>query len=77
MVAGGRRYEDLDGGGPAYYQTRFWARVELDDFQPQDDTIGRRLVAPRDFRTALWWGATPTAGLIFDRALAIEAGLGP
>jgi ADP-ribose pyrophosphatase YjhB (NUDIX family) len=34
-------------GRPSYYQSRWWARVELDPWQPQDEMIARRLVPPR------------------------------
>jgi hypothetical protein len=34
----------------------------------------RRLVAPEEFRTILFWGAEATAGLILERGLAIEKG---
>jgi hypothetical protein len=33
---------------------------------------GRRLVAPEQFREALFWGREATAGLILERGLAIE-----
>jgi hypothetical protein len=33
-------------GVPSYYQSRWWARVELDPWQPQDEMIARRLVTP-------------------------------
>jgi ADP-ribose pyrophosphatase YjhB (NUDIX family) len=69
---GCQRVEELDGDRSAYYQTRFWARVELDDFLPEHETTARRLVSAEDFRATLWWGGAPTAGLILDRGLAIE-----
>jgi ADP-ribose pyrophosphatase YjhB (NUDIX family) len=31
-------------GRPSYYQSRWWARVDLDPWQPQDEMTGRRLV---------------------------------
>jgi len=69
---GCQRVEEQDTGAPAYYQTRFWARVELDRFRPEYEMIARRLVSSEEFRTTLFWGAAPTAGLILERALAIE-----
>ncbi len=33
-------------GVPSYYQTRWWARVELDPWQPQHEMTERRLVPP-------------------------------
>lgn len=71
---GCQRVEELDGDRLAYYQTRFWARVELDEFQPEHEMTDRRLVAPEEFRTILFWGAEATAGLILERGLAIENG---
>jgi ADP-ribose pyrophosphatase YjhB (NUDIX family) len=72
---GCQRVEELDGDRARYYQTRFWARVELRDFRPDHEMIARRLVAPDEFRTTLFWGAETTAGLILERGLAIERGL--
>ena len=71
---GCQRIEELDSDRLAYYQTRFWARVELDEFTAEHEMTARRLVAPEEFRTALFWGAEPTAGLILERGLALEQG---
>jgi ADP-ribose pyrophosphatase YjhB (NUDIX family) len=70
---GCQRVEELDGDRLSYYQTRFWARVELDEFQPDHEMIARKLVAPGEFAATLFWGAEATAGLILERGLAIEA----
>jgi NADH pyrophosphatase NudC (nudix superfamily) len=61
-----------EGNGDSSYPTRFWARVELDPFTPEHEMTARRLVSPKDFRAALFWGAETTAGLILERGLAIE-----
>jgi ADP-ribose pyrophosphatase YjhB (NUDIX family) len=71
---GCQRVEELDGDRLAYYQTRFWARVELGEFTPEHEMSARRLVAPEEFRATLFWGAEVTAGLILERGLAIEDG---
>jgi ADP-ribose pyrophosphatase YjhB (NUDIX family) len=71
---GCQRVEELDGDRAAYYQTRFWAAVELDEFRPEHEMSARRLVAPEQFRATLFWGAEVTAGLILDRGIAIELG---
>jgi hypothetical protein len=71
---GCQRVEELDGNRLAYYQTRFWARIELDEFRPEHEMTARQLVAPEQFRATLFWGAEPTAGLILERGLAIESG---
>jgi 8-oxo-dGTP diphosphatase len=50
-----------DPGHPAgpwrYYQTRFWARVELLPWNPQHEVDERRLVRPEDFLRTLTWGS--------------------
>ena len=66
--------EELEGDRPAYYQTRFWARVELDEFRADHEMIARRLVVPDEFPATLFWGAEATAELILERGLAIETG---
>jgi 8-oxo-dGTP pyrophosphatase MutT (NUDIX family) len=70
---GCQRVDELDGELTPYYQTRFWARVELDPFVPEHEMTGRTLVAPDEFRHTLFWGGEATAGLILERGLAIEA----
>ncbi len=69
---GCQRVEDIEASRPAYYQTRFWARVELDEFRPEHETTAGKLVPPAAFRSTLFWGAAPTAGLILERGLAKE-----
>jgi hypothetical protein len=69
-----QRVEELDTDRPAYYQTRFWARVELDDFRPEHEMTARRLVVPEELHATLFWGAETTAGLILERGLEIETG---
>jgi hypothetical protein len=74
---GCQRVEELDGDRAPYYQTRFWARVELHDFRADHEMTARRLVAPSEFRARLFWGPETTAGLILERGLAIERGSEP
>jgi len=69
---GCQRVEELDGDRRPYYQTRFWARVELDEFVPEHEMVARRLVPPEEFSATLFWGGERTAGLILERGLAIE-----
>jgi 8-oxo-dGTP pyrophosphatase MutT (NUDIX family) len=71
---GCQRVEELDGDRLTYFQTRFWARVELEDFRPEHEMTARRLVPPEEFRATLFWGAETTAGVILERGLAIEHG---
>ena len=42
-------------GGPSYYQTRWWARVHLDPWQPRHEMIGRCLVATDRVLSTLFW----------------------
>jgi len=69
---GCQRVEELDGETAAYYQTRFWARVELEPFTPEHEMTARRLVATDEFLSTLYWGREATARLILERGLAIE-----
>jgi ADP-ribose pyrophosphatase YjhB (NUDIX family) len=64
--------EELDGDRAPYYQTRFWARVELQPFKGEHEMTGRKLVVPADFLSGLSWGRETTATLILERALAVE-----
>lgn len=69
---GCQRVDELDGQGKSYYQTRFWARVELEPFTSEHEMTARRLVEPEAFLSALYWGGEATARLILERGLAIE-----
>jgi 8-oxo-dGTP pyrophosphatase MutT (NUDIX family) len=65
--------EPLDDDRASFYQTRFWARVELDPFTPSHEMTARRLVAPSRFLDTLFWGRETTAALILERGLRIQA----
>jgi ADP-ribose pyrophosphatase YjhB (NUDIX family) len=56
------------------YHAFYWSRVTLaDEFIPQFETNVRRLVLPDEFLDTLCWGhAGATAGLLLERALAVE-----
>lgn len=69
---GCQRVEEVDGAHAAYYQTRFWARVELEPFTPEHEMTARQLIETRDFLSTLFWGGEATARLILERGLAIE-----
>jgi NADH pyrophosphatase NudC (nudix superfamily) len=56
-----------------YYQTRFWARVELLPWNPQHEVSERRLVRPEGFLQALSWGSAPSAAIILEEGLKVEA----
>src|ERR1700722_7342521 len=72
---GCQRVDDPDHPtGPwRYYQTRFWARVELQRWDPQHEIDERRLVRPDDFLRTLSWGAAPSAALILAAGRKVEA----
>jgi 8-oxo-dGTP pyrophosphatase MutT (NUDIX family) len=56
-----------------YYQTRFWARVELLPWEPRHEIDERRLVRPEDFLQALTWGSAPSAATILEEGIGVEA----
>jgi hypothetical protein len=70
---GCQRVEHLDDDHAPYYQTRFWARVELEPFEPAHEMTARRLVPPEQFLTTLFWGRETAATLILERGLGIQA----
>jgi ADP-ribose pyrophosphatase YjhB (NUDIX family) len=70
---GCQRVEHPDDDRPAYYQTRFWARVDLEPFVASHEMTARRLVTPGEFRDTLFWGRERTAGLILERGLRVQA----
>jgi 8-oxo-dGTP pyrophosphatase MutT (NUDIX family) len=63
------RDPDHPSGPQVYYQTRFWARVDLEPFAPAFETRRRTLVAPEAFLETLSWGYSPIAKAILDAAL--------
>jgi ADP-ribose pyrophosphatase YjhB (NUDIX family) len=56
-------------GLPSYYQSRWWARVELDPWLPQDEMTARRLVAPDQVLDTLCWQYKEIAGRLLHLAL--------
>lgn len=59
--------------GPTnHYQTRWWARIELDPWQPNHETVARQLVPPSDVLATLSWHRKQIAGRLLDLALATE-----
>jgi len=65
-----------DPGHPAgpwrYYQTRFWARVELLPWDPRHEVDERRLIRPEDFLRTLSWGSAPSAAILLEEAGMIQ-----
>jgi ADP-ribose pyrophosphatase YjhB (NUDIX family) len=73
VYIGCQRVEHLDDDRPAYYQTRFWARVDLEPLVAAHEMTARRVVTPGEFPDALFWGGERTAALILERGLRIQA----
>lgn len=59
-------------GVPSYYQTRWWARVELDPWQPRHEMTGRRLLPPDQVLETLSWRRKELADRLLDLALAAD-----
>jgi 8-oxo-dGTP pyrophosphatase MutT (NUDIX family) len=76
---GCQRVDDPEhpAGPLRYYQSRFWARVELLPWDPHHEIDERRLVPPEDFLPTLTWGSAPSAAFILEAGLKIEAGRRP
>ena len=72
---GAQQVSDPDNptGARAYYQARFWARVELKRFEPRFERTQRTLIAPSAFQSALRWRTERIAQAILDAALAAES----
>jgi ADP-ribose pyrophosphatase YjhB (NUDIX family) len=60
-------------GPQRYYQSRFWARVELAAWEGRFEAGERRLVSPQEFLVTLAWGEATTASIILEAGLRIEA----
>jgi hypothetical protein len=58
-------------GGPCYYQTRWWARVGLDPWQPPHEITDRCLVTPDSVLPTLFWPGKPFARRLLDQALTV------
>jgi len=54
------------------YQARFWARVQLDEFRPEYETTGRKLVTPSDIVSSLRWYPSGILEAIIDAAVDCE-----
>lgn len=65
-------------GRTSHYQTRWWARVELDPWAPRHETVARQLVAPELVAPTLsWTGKAIVCRLIEFRACRRGARRGP
>lgn len=59
-------------GVPSYYQTRWWARIALDPWQPRHEMIARRMVAPDQVLPTLSWRRKDYARRLLDLALQAD-----
>ena len=57
---------------PRYYQARFWARVQLERFEPKFETRHRMLVTPAEVLAALGWKTSRIGETLLEGALAAE-----
>jgi 8-oxo-dGTP pyrophosphatase MutT (NUDIX family) len=56
----------------SYYQTRWWARVDLDPWVPSYETLRRALVPPGEVLARLDWTVTRIAEQLLDLAVDVE-----
>jgi 8-oxo-dGTP pyrophosphatase MutT (NUDIX family) len=59
-------------GRPSYYQTRWWARIQLDPWQRWDDKLARRLVRADEVLDTLCWSRKEYAERLLHQALAAD-----
>jgi ADP-ribose pyrophosphatase YjhB (NUDIX family) len=63
---------DNPQGRTSYYQSRWWARVRLDRWEPRHEIIDRILVEPGQFLGTLSWAQKDIAARLLDTALEID-----
>jgi ADP-ribose pyrophosphatase YjhB (NUDIX family) len=54
-------------GGAAYYQTRYWAKVRLNEFHPTFEIVERKCFDFAELKTALAWQTTNVLDEIIRR----------
>ncbi len=59
-------------GRQSYFQSRWWARVRLDDWDPQFEMIDRTVVGPDRFLETLYWDEKTVAARLLELALDVE-----
>ena len=59
-------------GRTSHFQSRWWARVELDQWVPRFETTERRLVAPEDVAAEISWNDTTILTRLMEFALEVE-----
>jgi ADP-ribose pyrophosphatase YjhB (NUDIX family) len=76
-LAGQHVWDPQTADGPtSHYQTRWWARVELEPWNPRYEIVARHLVRPSDAVRMLSWRRKEIAGRILELALAAERAYG-
>jgi 8-oxo-dGTP pyrophosphatase MutT (NUDIX family) len=60
-------------GATSFYQTRWWARVTLDPWQPEHEMVDRRLVPPERVLETLCWTEKEIAGRLLEQALDADS----
>jgi ADP-ribose pyrophosphatase YjhB (NUDIX family) len=60
-------------GRTSHYQARWWARVELDGWDPRFEIEERCTVPVEEVLTTLCWREKAIAGRLLSMALAVEA----
>lgn len=59
-------------GLTSYFQSRWWASIRLDPWNPRHETVRRQVVAPDRFLEALSWREKTIAARLFGLALDIN-----
>jgi 8-oxo-dGTP pyrophosphatase MutT (NUDIX family) len=59
-------------GVPSYYQTRWWARVELDPWRPRHEMVDRRVLPPAQALELLSWPRKEIAHRLMACAIGID-----
>ena len=74
VYLGAQQVDDPEAscGLTRYYQTRFWARVRLEAFEPRFEITQRKLVLPEDVLALLSWGHTQIAQALLSAAAEQE-----
>jgi 8-oxo-dGTP pyrophosphatase MutT (NUDIX family) len=55
-------------GDPSYYQTRWWARLDLDPWRPEHEMVARRVVALDEVLATLSWEQKEIAARLLEFA---------
>ena len=70
VYLGTQRVDDPAEAAP-YFQTRWWAQVTLQPFEPKHEMTARRLIAPDELVAILGWDTAQIAQAILEAAQAV------